>query len=191
MALDEESETFVVHEAALDASPWSVRMMMHSSQAAHITGLKQDKALIKVLSEYTDYADVFFSKMAMKLPKNISINEHAIKLQDNKQPLYTPIYSLRPVELESLKIYTETHLKTGFIRPSKPFARALILFNKKPDDSLWLYVNYQGFNNLTIKNWYPLLLIRKALDRLGRAKQFRQLDMTSAYHIMRIMKSDE
>ena len=51
----------------------------------------------------------------MELPKNPSINKCAIKLQDGKQSLYEPIYSLRPVELETLKIYIETHLKTGFI----------------------------------------------------------------------------
>ena len=88
----------------------------------------------------------------MELPENTSINEHAIELQDGKQPLYEPIYSLGPVELETLKTYIETHLKTGFIRPSKSPAGAPILFDKKPDGSLWLCVDYRGLNNLTIKN---------------------------------------
>ncbi len=69
--------------------------------------------------------------------------------------------------------------------------RAPIIFDKKPNGSLRLCVNYQGLNNLTIKNRYPLLLIGEALDRLGRAKRFTQLDHTSAYHQMRIRESDE
>ena len=51
----------------------------------------------------------------MKLPRNTSINEYAIELQDGKQPPYGLIYSLGLVELETLKTYIETHLKTGFI----------------------------------------------------------------------------
>ncbi len=90
------------------------------------------------------------------------------------------------MELETLKTYIETHLKTGFIRPSKSPADAPILFDKKPDGSLRLCVDYRGLNNLTIKNRYPLPLIGKSLDRLGRAKRFTQLDLTSAYHQMRI-----
>ena len=95
------------------------------------------------------------------------------------------------MEVETLKTYIETHLKTGFIRPSKSPAGAPILFDKKPDGSLRLCVDYRGLNNLTIKNRYPLPLIGESLDRLGRAKRFTQLDLTSAYHRMRIREGDE
>ena len=100
----------------------------------------------------------------MELPENTGINEHAIELVEGKQPPYRPIYSLGPVELETLKAYIETHLKTGFIRPFKSHASVPILFNKKLDGSLRLCIDYQGLNNLTIKNWYPLPLIGEFLD---------------------------
>ncbi len=51
----------------------------------------------------------------MKLPKNIDMNEYVIKLVEDKQLLYEPIYSLGLVELEILKTYIEPYLKTGFI----------------------------------------------------------------------------
>ena len=127
----------------------------------------------------------------MELPKNIGINKHAIELQDGKQPLYGPIYSLGPVELETLKTYIEIHLKTGLIQPSKFLVVAPIWLDKKPNNSLWLCVNYSSLNNLTIKNWYPLPLIGEALDRLDRVKQFTQLDLTSVYHQMRIREVNE
>ena len=38
----------------------------------------------------------------------------------------------------------------GFIRPSKSPADALILFDRKLDGSLWLFVDYRNLNNLTI-----------------------------------------
>ena len=127
----------------------------------------------------------------MKLSKNTGINKYAIKRQDNKHLPYRPIYSLGPVQLKTLKTYIKTHLKIGFIQPSKSLAGAFILFNKKPDGSFWLCVDYQGLNNFTIQNLYQLPLIKKALDWLHRGKQFAQLDLTSAYYQMRIKESDE
>ena len=115
----------------------------------------------------------------MELPENTSIIEYAIDFVGGKQPPYGPIYSLSPIRLETQKTYIKTHLKTGFICPSKSPADAPILFDKKPDRSLCLCVNYRALNNLTIKNWYPLPLIGESLDRLGRAKRFTQLDLTS------------
>ncbi len=106
----------------------------------------------------------------MELPQNTSMNKHAIELIEGKQLPYGPIYTLSPMELETLKAYIETHLKTGFIQPSKSPARDPILFDKKPDGSLCLCVDYRGLNNFTIKNWYPFPLIGEALDCLGRAK---------------------
>ncbi len=153
--------------------------------------MQKDKAPTEISSGYADYADVFLFDLAMKLPVNTGINEHDIELVEGKQPPYGSIYSLSPVELEILKTYIETHLKTGFFRPSKSPAGAPIFFNKKPDGSLCLCVNYRGLNYLTIKNQYPLLLIGESLDWLGWAKRFTQLDLTSAYHRMRIWEGDE
>lgn len=110
--------------------------------------------------------------MTIKLPKNISINKHTIELVKGKQLPYGSIYALSLVELETLKTYIKIHLKTEFIWQSKSSTDALILLNKKLNGSLHLYVDYQGLNNLTIKNQYSLLLIRKSLDRLDCAKQF-------------------
>ncbi len=95
------------------------------------------------------------------------------------------------MELEILKTYIETHLKTGFIQPSKSLAGTPILFDKKPNGSFHLCVNHWDLNNLTIKNRYPLPLIGEALDCLGQAEWFTQLDLTSTYHRMRIREGDD
>ena len=95
------------------------------------------------------------------------------------------------MELKILKTYIKTHLKTGFIWSSKFPAAAPILFDKKFDNTFYLYINYWSLNNLTIKNRYPLPLIRELLDRLGWAIRFTQLDLISAYYQMRIKKGDK
>ena len=86
------------------------------------------------------------------------------------------------MELETLKTYIKNNLANNFIRPFKFSAKAFILFNKKPNSSLRLCVNYQGLNNLIIKSWYPLSLIGKSLDQLVWAQYFTQLDLTNTYH---------
>ena len=150
-----------------------------------------NKASTLIPTEYSDFADVFSPELASELPEHTGINDHAIELVDDRQPPYGPIYSLGPVELETLKTYIETNLKNGFIRPSKSPARAPILFDKKLDRSLRFCVDYRGLNNLTIKNQYPLPLVEESLDQLGRAWHFPQLDLTSAYHLMKICEGDE
>ena len=192
-ALDLESETFVVHVASLssNALPSSSPLNVHPSRRPQISGLIAKEAPIKVPTKYSDFLDDFFPDLASKLFEHTEINNHTIELVNGQQPPYRPIYSLGPVELETLKAYIETNLANGFIRPSKSPAGAPILFDRKSDGSLRLCVDYRGLNNLTIKNRYPLPLIGELLDRLGRAKQFTQLDLTSAYHQMRIRKGDK
>ncbi len=145
----------------------------------------------KVPSEYADFADVFSLKLAAELPEHTGINDHAIELVDDWQTPYGPICSLGPVNLETLKAYIENNLASGFIRSSKSTAGTPILFDKKPDGSLKLCVDYRGLNNLTIKNRYPLPLVTESLDRLGRAQRFTQLDLTNAYYQMRMREGDE
>ncbi len=144
-----------------------------------------------MVSKYTDFADVFSSKLVAELLEHIGINDYAIELVDDWQPPYDPIYSLGPVELETLKAYIKNNLANGFIKPSKSPTGAPIFFDKKPDNNLRLWVDYRGLNNLTLKNSYPLPLVGESLDQLGRAWYFIQLDLTNAYHQMRIREGDK
>lgn len=98
------------------------------------------------------------------LLEKIDLNKYEIKLEKYKQILYRLIYSLSPIKLEILKIYIKTYLKTGFIWPFKFPASDHILFVKKPNGSLCLYLNCWDLNNLIIKNYYLLLFIGKSLN---------------------------
>ncbi len=107
-----------MHVAAIELP---TTMPIHPSRAPQIlddptlAAFQWDKAPTKIPAKYSDYADVFSSDLVMELPENTGMNEHAIELIEGKQPLYRPTYALSPVELETLKTYIETHLKTGFI----------------------------------------------------------------------------
>ena len=73
-------------------------------------------------------------------------------------------------KLIALKEYIEDNLTKSFIRASSSPAGAPILFVKKADRILRLCVDYQDINEITIKNRYPLPLIRETFNRLAKAK---------------------
>ena len=185
-ALNVDNKAFLVHIMAL-TKPITIPIN-HSYQAQVAVLMSKETG---ILAKYSDFSNVFSSDSAAELPEHTRIHDHPINLLSDKQPPYSPIYSLGPIELETLKTYIKANLASGFIKPSKFPASTLILFVQKKNGSLRLCVDYQGLNNLTIKNCYPLPLIGESLDHLGNAKRFTQLDLTNKYHRMRIWEGDE
>ena len=125
---------------------------MHPLKRAPIAYLKADEASSKFLSKYPKFVDVFSPNLGANFPKHTEINNYATEFLNNQQPSYVLIYSLGLVELEILEAYIENNLVNNFIKPSKSPAEVPILFNKKSNNSLKLYVDYTGLNNLTIIN---------------------------------------
>ena len=184
--LNADDKTFIVHIAAL-AEPTT--MSIYSFFQAQVATLTSEETGIP--AEYSDFSNVFSSDSVAELPEYTGINDHPIYLLDNKQPPYSLIYSLGPVELEILKTYIEANLASSFIRSSKSLAGAPILFVQKNDGRLRLYVDHRDINNQTIKNCYPLPLISKLLDCPSHGKNFTQLDLMNTYHQTRIWEGDE
>ena len=164
-ALDIDDDIIVMHIAALIKL---IIISIYHSREAQITLLISTKIFIK----YFNLLDVFSSDLTVKFLEYTRIHDHSIDLLKDKQPPYGLIYSLGPVKLEILKTYIKANLASGFIRLFKfPFG-AVILFVWKKHNSLYLYVDYQGLNNLIIKNCYLLPLICQLLNRLNYAKHF-------------------
>ena len=94
-------------------------------------------------------------------------------------------------ELAVLREYLNAALKNSWIRRSTSEAGAPILFVLKKDGTLRLYIDYRRLNAITKKNRYPLLLISKTLDRLGRSTFFSKLDLKDTYYRIPIKGGDE
>jgi hypothetical protein len=52
-------------------------------------------------------------------------------------------------------------------------------------------VDYRGLNAITQKDRYPLPLIRETLATLSKAKWLTKLDVSAAFHKVRIAKGEE
>lgn len=124
-ALNKDNKAFILHVISLAIG---FEISIHLFWVVQITLLISDEAFITVTTEYSNFADIFLLKSAAELSKHTEINNYPIELIDSKQLSYRPMYSLKLVELETLKTYLETNLANSFIRPSKFSAGAPILF---------------------------------------------------------------
>ena len=88
------------------------------------------------------------------------------------------------------KTLTE-YLDKGFIQVSNSPAAAPVLFVQKPGGGLRFCMDYQGLNRITQKDHYPLPLIYKTLQNIGKAKWFTKLDVITAFHCIYIAEGNE
>ena len=117
-----------------------------------------EKLAILLPEEYSDFANIF-SKTNTDIFLKYSIHNLAIEIEKEKVLLFGPVYNYLGVELHILRDYINKILAKSLIILFRFFFRALILFMKKKDDSLHWYVDYWGFNAITIKinifyHWY-------------------------------------
>ncbi len=64
----------------------------------------------------------------------------------------------------------DENLEKVFIRASTSPIVSPVLFFKKPKGDLRLYVNYRKLNAITVKDKYPIPVIKEILDGLAKAK---------------------
>jgi hypothetical protein len=85
----------------------------------------------------------------------------------------------------------EKNLRKGFIRPSSSSAASPVLFVKKADGGLRFYIDYRELNNISIKDRYPLPLIKEFLNNLRKMKYFTKIDIVFAFNNIRIKKEQK
>ncbi|KAL0533479.1 hypothetical protein IC582_030319 [Cucumis melo] len=135
-----------------------------------------------------DYPDVFPEELP-GLPSQREI-EFAIELEPGTIPISRAPYRMDLAELEELKVQLQELLDKGFSRPSVSPWAAPVLFVKKKDGSMRLYIDYKKLNKVTVKNKYPLPRIDDLFDQLQGATVFSEIDLQLGYHQLRIKDND-
>lgn len=77
--------------------------------------LLDNKAPVKVFKEISEYANIFFAKVAAKLVEYIEINNYSTNVNNDKKSPYRSIYSQGPMELKMLKTYIKINFKNILI----------------------------------------------------------------------------
>ena len=89
-----------------------------------------------------------------------------------------------------LKEQLKDLLDKGFIRPSVSPWGAPVLFVRKKDGFLRMFIDYRQLNKVTIKNKYHLPRIDDIFDQLQGASLFSKIDLRSGYHQLRVKECD-
>ncbi|QRV79990.1 Transposon Tf2-1 polyprotein [Ceratobasidium sp. AG-Ba] len=115
----------------------------------------------------------------------------SIDLKPGATPRHGPIYSVSVREDEELKKNINNQLAVGHICPSKSPMASPVIFVKKKYGKLRMCIDYRKLNDMTIKNAYPLQLVKDLLITLRKAKIFTKLDLRWGYNLVRIKEGDE
>jgi hypothetical protein len=84
----------------------------------------------------------------------------------------------------------EEILKKWYILPSVLDWHAPILFVKKKDGTLILYMDIRKLNKVIVKNKYAFRRIDDLFDQLKDEKILSKVDLRSGYHQVRINEED-
>ena len=110
---------FVIYVAIQEQKKMPVHFkkqaQIKTQSGVQVRALLFDKALTKILAEYSNYSNIFLVKNIAEFLENTKINKYAIKLEEDKQSSFSLIYSLQLIELEILKTYIKINLANGFI----------------------------------------------------------------------------
>jgi hypothetical protein len=144
-----------------------------------------DSPLESILEQFKD---VF--EEPKSLPPHRSYDHH-IPLIPEAVLVNARTYKYSPQHKDEIEKQVKELLAKGLITTStSPFSNPVLLVLKK--DGSWQFcVDYRRLNALTIKNSFPMPLIKEILDELAGTKYFTKLDMRSGYHQVRMQVGDE
>ena len=116
--------------------------------------------------------------------------EHEIDTGDAR-PVHMPPYRVSPGEREIIQKQVEDMLDRGIISPSdSPWASPVVMVRKRCG-ALRFCVDYRRLNSVTRRNVYPLPRTDDVLERLGGARYFSSIDLTSGYWQIPVKEEDK
>ena len=150
----------------------------------------------KLPERYREFLELFEDNEGCQLPAHRQGIDMEIKLERDeqgkeKEAPWGSLYSMSRDELLVLRKTLLDLLDKGFIRVSHSPAGAPVLFARKPGGGLRFCVDYRALNAVTVKDRYPLPLIKETLRQLSRAKWFTKVDVRAAFHRIRMKKGEE
>jgi len=154
----------------------------------HVVNTKDAKSSLEDIPVVREFPDVFPDEILGTPP--LREVEFCIDLTPRAAPVSRAPYRMALVELKGLTMQLEELLEKGNIQPSTSTWGAPVLFVKKKDGILRLFVDYQELNKITFKNHYSLPRIDHLFDQLRGTGTFSKIDLRSGYHQLRIKDED-
>ena len=137
-----------------------------------------------------DLHEVFSPQLADVLPPYRSW-DIKIELLPGKEPSYHKNQPLSSQELKVVRTWLDDNLRKGFIHESHARCASPLILATKLGGEVRICQDYWGLNTITIKNRYPLPLIRETLNAPCCAKVYTKLDIIAAFNKLRIAEGHE
>ncbi len=145
----------------------------------------------QIPEEYCRHAKVFDEKEADRFPPKRE-EDHAINLkEDAPVVLDCKIYPLSHDQDTKLTEFLGEHLRKGYIRESNSPYTVPFFFIKKKDGKLQPVQDYRKLNEQTIRDNYPLPLIKTILEQPQGRSLFTKFDIRWGCNNIRIKEGDE
>ena len=138
--------------------------------------------------ENCEYEDVFPDELSGLPPHRDA--EFTIELRLGTSSVSMTLHRMTPAKLQELKVQLQELMDRGFARSSTSPWGASVLFGRKKDKTLRLYINYQQLNRVTIKNRDFLPRIDDLFDQLRGARVYSKMDLHIDYHQLRVREAD-
>ena len=127
---------------------------------------------IRIVNEYPDV----FPEELPGMPPEQDI-EFIIELLPRTAPIPERPYRMGVNELAELKKQIRELLDKSYVQPSSSPRGAPVLFVEKKDGTQRMCIDYRSFNEVTIKNKYPLPRIDDLFDHLKGACVSSKIDL--------------
>jgi len=101
------------------------------------------------------------------------------------------VYPLAEGQQEALDKFLDEHLAKGYIRRSNSPYTSPFFFVKMKDGKLRPVQDYCALNNWTVRNTYPLPLIKELISKLVKKKWFTKLNIRWGYNNVCIKEGDK
>ncbi|GJS29298.1 gypsy/ty3 retroelement polyprotein [Tanacetum coccineum] len=131
--------------------------------------------------------DVF--SIPTSLPSNRT-HDHKIRLKTDTKPINVRPYRHPPTQKDAIEVMVKELLDAVVIRHSQSSFAAPIVMVKKKDGSWHMCIDYRQLNKQTIKDKFPILIIKELIDELHGSVIFLKLDLRSGYHQIRMFEDD-
>ena len=139
---------------------------------------------------YHKYLKVFSKKESEYMPVRKPW-DHAIDMKDIFVPKKGRLILLSPQEQKEVSDFIDDQTRKEYIRPSKSPQTSPVFFVPKKDGKKWMVQDYRYLNKHTVKNNYPLPLIRQLSEKLQGAKLFTKMNLRWGYNNVRIKEGDK
>ncbi|KAA3477884.1 ty3-gypsy retrotransposon protein [Gossypium australe] len=178
------------HDVTINCGKKYIELRYEKGDTLHVESDEQDRLPV-VISRMTAQRYV---RKGYEAYLAFVMNAKKIELKIESVPIVCEYPDVFTKELPGLPSVREVQLQDltekGFARPSCSPWGAPVVFVKKKDGSMRLYINYRQLNKVTVKNKYLLPRTDDLFDQLKGATVFSKIDLRLGYYQLKVKDSD-